>query len=111
ESLEIIHQAERDELNLLEEGEHDAREGYDNGEGRQDDAERGSSPYALLERMSDLSLAGSIHAVPVLLLLTLIASLVLTFITGIFPEFPGALASSVLMVTLIIYGASRLLKA
>lgn len=111
ESLEIIHQAERDELNLLEQGEHDAKEGYDNGEGRQDDAGKGSSSYALLERMSDLSLAGSIHAVPVLLLLTLIASLVLTFITGIIPEFPGALASSILMVTLIIYGASRLLKA
>lgn len=111
ESLEIIHQAEKDELNLLEEGEHEARQGYDKGEGRQDDAERRSSPYALLERMSDLSLAGSIHAVPVLLLLTLMASLVLTFITGIIPEFPGALASSILIVTLIIYGAARLLKA
>ena len=110
ESREIIHQAERDELNLLEEGEHESGQGY-NDEGRQDDdTGRRSSGYAQLGRTGDLSRTGSIQTVPALILLILIAALVLTFVTGTVPEFPGALASSILIVTLIIYGASRLLK-
>ena len=112
ESREIIHQAERDELNLSEEGEN---EEYGLGQGyegsRDDETERRSSGYALLGKMDDFSLTGLIQAVPVLILLALIASLVLTFLTETIPEFPGALASSILMVTLIIYGAARLLKA
>jgi len=40
----------------------------------------------------------------------LIAVLVITLVTGTIPEFSGALASSILMVTLIIYGAAKLLK-
>jgi hypothetical protein len=61
--------------------------------------------------MDDFSLTGLIQAVPIIILLILIATLVLTFVTEIVPEFPGALASSILMVTLIIYGAATLLKA
>jgi len=112
ESREILHQAERDELNLLERMETDEYgpgPGYD-GSG-DDERESLSSRYALLGRMDDFSLTGLIQAVPVIIFLTLIAALVLTFVAGAIPEFPGALASSILMVTLIIYGAARLLKA
>jgi len=112
ESMEIIHQAERDELNLLEGAE---TEEYGLGHGyessRDDETENRSSRYATLGRLDDFSLTGLIQAVPVIIFLTLIAALVLTFVTGVIPEFPGALASSILMVTLIIYGAARLLKA
>ena len=112
ESREIIHQAERDELNLSEGGEN---EEYGLGQGyegsRDDETERRSSGYALLGKMDDFSLTGLIQAVPLIILLALIASLVLTFLTETIPEFPGALASSILMVTLIIYGAAKLLKA
>ncbi|MDD1759977.1 MAG: hypothetical protein LUQ44_05170 [Methanothrix sp.] len=112
ESREIIHQSERDGLNLLE-GVENQEYGLGPGhEGSQDDeTENRSSRYALLGRMDDFSLTGLIQAVPVIIFLTLIAALVLTFVTEIVPEFPGALASSILMVTLIIYGAARLLKA
>ena len=112
ESREILHQAERDELNLLERMETDEYgpgPGYD-GSG-DDERESLSSRYALLGRMDGFSLTGLIQAVPIIIFLTLIAALVLTFVTGVIPEFPGALASSILMVTLIIYGAARLLKA
>ena len=112
ESREILHQAERDELNLLEGVETDEYgpgPGYD-GSG-DDERESLSSRYALLGRMDDFSLTGLIQAVPIIIFLTLIAALVLTFVTGVIPEFPGALASSILMVTLIIYGAAKLLKA
>ena len=112
ESMEIIHQAERDELNLLESVESEEY-GLGHGYGGSGDDERESlsSGYALLGRMDDFSLTGLIQAVPVIIFLTLIAALVLTFFAEIVPEFPGALASSILMVTLIIYGAARLLKA
>jgi hypothetical protein len=112
ESREIIHQAEREELTLLVGGE---TEEYGLGHGyeasRDDEAENQSLRYALLGRMDDFTLTGLIQAVPILILLTLIAALVLTFVTETIPQFPGALASSIMMVTLIIYGASRLLKA
>lgn len=61
-----------------------------------------------------LGLAGDWSAaqiIPALLLLMIILTLVLTFYTSVIPEFPGALASSILIVTLIIYGAATLLKA
>ena len=112
ESREIIYQAERDELDLLggvETDEHGLRSGYEGS--RDDETVDRSSRYALLGRMDDFSLTGLIQAVPIIILLILIATLVLTFVTEIVPEFPGALASSILMVTLIIYGAARLLKA
>lgn len=53
----------------------------------------------------------SIQVVPAIILLSLIFALVLTFYTESIPEYPGALASSILIVTLIIYGAATLLKA
>jgi len=54
---------------------------------------------------------GSLQIIPAVILVTLIAVLMLTFFTESLPEFPGALASSILIVTLIIYGAATLLKA
>ncbi len=53
----------------------------------------------------------SIQVVPAIILLSLIFALVLTFYTESIPEYPGALASSILIATLIIYGAATLLKA
>lgn len=54
---------------------------------------------------------GALQIIPAGILLALIFVLVMTFITESIPEFPGALASSILIVTLIIYGAATLLKA
>ncbi len=54
---------------------------------------------------------GTLQIIPAVILLILISVLVLTFITENIPVFPGALASSILIVTLIIYGAATLLKA
>jgi hypothetical protein len=54
---------------------------------------------------------GAMKIIPALIFLVLVLVLVLTFITGSLPEFPGALTSSILIVTLIIYGAATLLKA
>jgi hypothetical protein len=51
------------------------------------------------------------HIAAAVMIVVLIASLVLTFYTKIVPEFVGALVSSILIVTLIIYGAATLLKA
>jgi hypothetical protein len=53
----------------------------------------------------------SIQIAPTIILLSLIVALVLTFYTESIPEYPGALASSILIVTLITYGAATLLKA
>lgn len=50
-------------------------------------------------------------AVPAALMIVLLALLVLTFHTRSVPEFPGALASSMLIVTLIIYSAATMLQA
>lgn len=50
-------------------------------------------------------------AVPAALIIALLAMLVLTFYTRSVPEFPGALASSMLIVTLIIYSAATMLRA
>jgi hypothetical protein len=49
--------------------------------------------------------------VPIIMLVLIIAVLALTFYTSTIPEFLGALTSSILIVTLIIYGAATLLKA
>ncbi len=49
--------------------------------------------------------------VPSILFISLIASLMLTFYASVVPELLGALVSSILIVTLIIYGAATLLKA
>lgn len=78
------------------------------GEGGEEDegAERGD----LLGRLDGFSL-GSLQIIPAAIFLGLVAVLILTFIMGAIPEFPGALASSILIVTLIIYGAAILLKA
>lgn len=49
--------------------------------------------------------------VPILMFVLIIVVLALTFYSSTIPEFLGALASSILIVTLIIYGAATLLKA
>ena len=54
---------------------------------------------------------GLVQMIPIVIFLALLIVLVLTFITYTIPEFPGAIASSILIVTLIIYGAATLLKA
>ena len=54
---------------------------------------------------------GSMQIVPAAILFSVIIALVLTFYTESIPMFAGALASSILIVTLIIYGAATLLKA
>jgi hypothetical protein len=64
-----------------------------------------------LDRLGGFGGLGSLKVIPVVLFLALVIVLVLTFITQSIPEFPGALASSILIVTLIIYGAATLLKA
>ena len=54
---------------------------------------------------------GLTQIIPMIIFLALLVALVLTFITYSIPEFAGALGSSILIVTLIIYGAATLLKA
>lgn len=49
--------------------------------------------------------------VPIIMFFMIIVVLALTFYTSTIPEFLGALTSSILIVTLIIYGAATLLKA
>lgn len=80
-------------------------EGFEDREGSEG-GERGD----LLGRLDGLSL-GSLQIIPAAIFLALVAVLILTFIMGAIPEFAGALASSILIVTLIIYGAAILLKA
>ncbi|MDM7912309.1 MAG: hypothetical protein QUS09_04355, partial [Methanotrichaceae archaeon] len=78
-----------------------------------DDESPEENPKAgLRDRILTMSLdRESIQIVPAIILLSLIVALVLTFYTRSIPEYPGALASSILIVTLIIYGAATLLKA
>jgi hypothetical protein len=64
-----------------------------------------------LDRLGAFGGMGALKIIPAALFLALVVVLVLTFITESIPEFPGALASSILIVTLIIYGAATLLKA
>ncbi len=54
---------------------------------------------------------GLTQIIPMVIFMALLVVLVLTFITYSIPEFPGAVGSSILIVTLIIYGAATLLKA
>ncbi|MDM7938945.1 MAG: hypothetical protein QUS07_01215 [Methanothrix sp.] len=54
---------------------------------------------------------GALKVIPMIIFSCLVIVLGLTFITESIPEFMGALASSILIVTLIIYGAATLLKA
>ncbi len=63
------------------------------------------------ERLGGFGGIGAFKIIPAVLFLALVIALVMTFITQSIPEFPGALASSILIVTLIIYGAATLLKA
>ena len=71
---------------------------------------RGLSP-CYLDKLGGFGAFGTLKVIPAALFLALVIVLVLTFITESIPEFPGALASSILIVTLIIYGAATLLKA
>ena len=69
-------------------------------------------PQAIyLDKLGGFGALGALKVIPAALFLALVVVLVLTFITESIPEFPGALASSILIVTLIIYGAATLLKA
>ena len=70
-----------------------------------------SSSSAFMDKLDGFSGPASIKIVPAAIFLALVAVLVLTFIVESIPEFAGALGSSILIVTLIIYGAATLLKA
>ncbi|HPT36732.1 MAG TPA: hypothetical protein PLZ44_00435 [Methanothrix sp.] len=141
ESREIIHQAERelDErvqaereqaeqeqsereqaapeerrfYGVGEENEPGYAQGYDRGYDQdQDDEEQ--LPSSFSERLGGFGGLGglsSLKVIPAAIFLALVIVLVLTFITESIPEFAGALGSSILIVTLIIYGAATLLKA
>ncbi|MCX6678059.1 MAG: hypothetical protein NTU95_08965 [Methanothrix sp.] len=101
ESQEIITSAKREERER--ERVPEEREEYI-------EPDEGPLPSALFDKLGDLRSPGALKVVPAALFLALVIVLVLTFITQSIPEFPGALASSILIVTLIIYGAATLLK-
>jgi hypothetical protein len=65
------------------------------------------------QEIEDMEPFGKKFEIPIipLVIAALIASLILTFSLKAVPEFPGALATAILIVTLIIYGAATLLKA
>ena len=131
ESREIIHQAQRDQIECVqaeseqiqreqaapeerryygagEENEQGHEPGYDR-EYDQDDERASTSSFS--ERLGGFGGLGSLKIIPAAIFLALVLVLVLTFITESIPEFAGALGSSILIVTLIIYGAATLLKA
>jgi hypothetical protein len=77
----------------------------------EDEPEEREAAFPLLDRLGGYGGQATMQVIPAAIFLALVAALVLTFITESIPEFPGALASSILIVTLIIYGAATLLKA
>ena len=90
----------------LSEGEEEPTDQFDS-----DQIRSGMETGEDLEEDDDLRAIGATHIIPAVIFLGLVGALVLTFITESVPEFPGALVSSILIVTLIIYGAATLLKA
>ncbi|MDQ1282812.1 MAG: hypothetical protein QG666_602 [Euryarchaeota archaeon] len=108
ESREIIHQAEKEAV-----PEEPGPRAYGAGEEyyEQEDESSSSSSSAFMDKLDGFSGPASIKIVPAAIFLALVAVLVLTFIVESIPEFAGALGSSILIVTLIIYGAATLLKA
>lgn len=79
------------------------------GRGQEESASEPEQPTDSYEEHTEI--LSPVHIIPGLILLLLMITLTLTFLTESLPEFPGALASSILIVTLIIYGAATLLKA
>lgn len=109
ESREIIHQAEKEAV-----PEEPVPRAYGAGEEyyeQEDESSSSSSSSAFMDKLDGFSGPASIKIVPAAIFLALVAVLVLTFIVESIPEFAGALGSSILIVTLIIYGAATLLKA
>ncbi len=82
-------------------------------EGPEEYVEPDEGPHQsqLLDKLGGFGASGALKIIPAALFLALVIVLVLTFITESIPEFPGAMGSSILIVTLIIYGAATLLKA
>lgn len=110
ESREIIHQAEKEEVIPEEPGPRAYGAGEEYYE-QEDESSSSSSSSAFMDKLDGFSGPASIKIVPAAIFLALVAVLVLTFIVESIPEFAGALGSSILIVTLIIYGAATLLKA
>jgi hypothetical protein len=81
-------------------------EEYSHEEAEVEDEERDKNALLGLDRSKALRLVPAF-----VIFLLIICLLVLTFYVQSIPEFLGALASSILIVTLIIYGAATLLKA
>jgi hypothetical protein len=73
--------------------------------------DEGPHQFEFPDKLGGFGAFGALKAIPAALFLALVVVLVLTFITQSIPEYPGALVSSTLIVTLIIYGAATLLKA
>jgi hypothetical protein len=92
---------------LVEDGPQDYAGAEPPGEGEPE----GREAFPLLDRLGGYGGQATMQVIPAAIFLALVIALVLTFITESIPEFPGALASSILIVTLIIYGAATLLKA
>jgi len=88
------------------EGEEESTEQFESDQIRSEE-EAGE----VAEDKDGLRAIGAMQIIPAVIFLGLVIALVLTFITESIPEFPGALVSSILIVTLIIYGAATLLKA
>jgi hypothetical protein len=79
---------------------------YSHEEAEVEDEERDKNALLGLDRSKALRLVPAF-----VIFLLIVCLLVLTFYVQSIPEFLGALASSILIVTLIIYGAATLLKA
>jgi hypothetical protein len=103
ESREIIHQAEKKEITPEDPRVYGAGDEYHELDG-------GSPSIGFTDRWEGFAGLGSLKIVPATIFLALVIVLILTFITESIPEFAGALGSSILIVTLIIYGAATLLK-
>ena len=82
-------------------------------EGPEEYVEPDEGPHQseLFDKLGGFGAPGALKVIPAVLFMSLVIVLVLTFITESIPEFPGAMGSSILIVTLIIYGAATLLKA
>ncbi len=107
------HNADHIEENAAPSGSYYPRDGdgsiqdasYQGSEDVEDDGVEDDDLWGLHRALNLIQIA------PLAMLILIIAVLILTFYTATIPEFLGALASSILIVTLIIYGAATLLKA
>ncbi|VVB71630.1 Uncharacterised protein [uncultured archaeon] len=89
----------------------ESREIISQAEESSEEEDVGYEDYDKREGSGILGGFGAETIIPAAIFLALVVVLSMTFIFERIPEFPGALGSSILIVTLIIYGAATLLKA